>query len=312
MMEFLIEVNNKIYEISELVTSVTYTDRLNDGCSKLEFAYKDDDIKISNGSVVRFKYDNTNMFYGIVFKHGKNKKGEVTITAYDQLRYAKAKDTIVSKSDTITTLTNKMCNYFNIRKGTLVDTKYKLPTSVQDDKTWLDIVYNAISDTLLNTGRWYSLRDEFGSVTVRDINDLTVNLVLGDESLVFDFDYEKSIDDDFYNQIKLAVDNEESGKRDIYATKDSGSINKFGLLQYFEVLSDANPSQTKSKADQLLKLYNREVETLDLECLGDTRIRAGTSFYGQIEDIELDKKLIVRQATHDYLPVHTMSLEVAI
>lgn len=310
-MEFLVEVDGKIYEISELVKSVSYSDKLNDGCSKLEFSYIDDDLVIKNGNVVRFKYDDANIFYGYVFKVSRNKGKEITVTAYDQLRYCKAKDTIVVKNDTVTTLVNKMCNYFNLRKGVLTDTKYKLPVSVQDDKTWLDIIYTAISDTLTNTGRWYCLRDEFGSIAIRDLEDLTLNLILGDESLVYDYEYEKSIDDDFYNQIKIVSDNEKTGKRDVYITKDSSSIERYGLLQYFEVLDkNANPSQAKAKADALLRLYNREVETLELECLGDVRVRAGNSFYGQIADIRLNKRLIVKSVTHEFIPVHTMSLEV--
>ncbi|MDD4027314.1 MAG: hypothetical protein PHO75_03970 [Candidatus Shapirobacteria bacterium] len=313
MMEFLVKVDEKVYEISELVKSISFTDKLNDGCSKLEFSYVDDDLKLSNGSSARFKYDDTNIFSGIVFKHGRNKKGEITITAYDQLRYCKAKDTILVKDDTVTTLANKMCNYFGLKKGTLTDTAYKLATSVQDNKTWLDILYSAISETLMNKGKWYVLRDEFGSIATRDLEDLELDLVLGDESLCHDYEYEKSIDDDFYNVIKLASDNETTGKRDIYMPIDSKSINKYGLLQYFEVLDkNGNPSQIKSKADMLLSLYSKEVETLSLDCLGDTRVRAGSSFYGQIEDIELNKKLIVKSVTHNFLPVHTMIVEVAI
>jgi hypothetical protein len=104
-----------------------------------------------------------------------------------------------------------------------------------------------------------------------------------------------------------------TGKREVYIAKDSSTIKRIGLLQYFEVLDkNVNPSQAKSKADLLLKLYNRELESLSLECLGDTSIRAGCSFYGRIEDIKLDKRLIVRSVTHEFLPVHTMGLEVAI
>lgn len=312
-MEFLVEVDGKVYEISELVKSVTWKDTLNDGCSKLEFSYIDDDLIIKNGNVVRFKYDNANIFYGYVFKYGQNKRKEITVTAYDQLRYCKAKDTIVVKNDTIDSLVKKMCNYFNLRAGTITNTNYKLPVNIQDDKTWLDIIYTAISDTLMNTGKWYCLRDEFGSIAIRNLEDLTLNLILGDESLAYDYKYEKSIDDEFYNQIKIVSDNESTGKRDVYITKDSNSIAKYGLLQYFEVLDkNANSSQAKSKADTLLKLYNREVETLELECLGDVRVRAGSSFYGQIEDISLNKRLIVKSVTHEFVPVHTMSLEVMI
>lgn len=310
--EFLVEVNGKIFEISELVKSVSFTDKLNDGCSKLEFSFIDDELKITNGSIVRYKFDDAK-FYGQVYKHGRNKKQEITITAYDQLRRAKAKDTIVCKKDSVTTLTGKMCNYFGMKKGTLTDTGYTLPVSVQDDKTWLDIIYSGISDTLTNKGKWYSLRDEFGAVSLRNLEDLKLDLVMGDENLCYDYEYSKSIDDNFYNQIKLVSDNEKSGKRDVYIAKDSNSIKKYGLLQYFEVLDkNGNPAQAKTKADMLLSLYNRETESLTLNCLGDTRVRAGSSFYGQIQDIGLNKRLIVRSVTHDFIPVHTMTLEVAI
>jgi hypothetical protein len=312
-MEFLVEVNGKIYEISELIKSVSYTDKLNDGCSKLEFSFIDDDLKISNECTVRFT-DSGIKFYGKVYKHGRNSKNEITTTAYDQLRRAKVKDTIVVKNDTATTVAKKMCSYLNFKTGILTDTGYILATSVQDSKTWLDIVYGAISETLTNNGKWYSLRDENGSVALRNLDDLKIDLVLGDESLCYDYEYTKSIDENFYNQIKLAMDNESTGKREVYIVKDSTSISKYGLLQYFEVLDkNGNPSQAKSKADMLLSLYNRESESLILKCLGDTRIRAGTSFYGRIEDIGMDdKRLIVRSVTHKFLPIHTMDIEVVI
>ena len=204
-----------------------------------------------------------------------------------------------------------MCNYFGLNKGTLTDTSYILPTSVQDDKTWLDIIYEAIGDTLANTGRWYCLRDEFGSIAIRDLQELQLNMIIGDESIAYDYEYEKSIDDEFYNYIKIVSDNEKTGKRDVYIAKDSDSISRYGLLQYFEKLDkEYNSSQAKAKADALLRLYNREVETLELSCLGDVRIRAGSSFYGQIEDIALNRRLIVKSVTHEFMPVHTMNLEV--
>ncbi|WP_291650044.1 hypothetical protein [Clostridium sp.] len=313
MIEFLVEVDSKVYEISELVTKVSYTDKLNDGCSKLEFSYLNKDLIIKNGSTVRFKYNNTNIFFGYVFKVGQSSSDEIAVTAYDQLRYCKAKDTIIVSNSTLGALTKKMCNYFGLRIGNIDGVSFILPNSIQDDKTWVDIIYTAISDTLMSIGRKFSLRDEFGYIALRDLEDLKLNLILGDESLVYDYEYEKSIDDEFYNLIKLVSDNESTGKRDVYIVKDSKSINKYGLMQYFEVLDkNYNNSQAKSMADNLLKLYNREAETLNIKCIGDTSVRAGSSFIAKFKDISLDKRLIVKTATHSFLPHHTMDLEVMI
>ena len=246
---------------------------------------------------MRFKYNNTNIFFGYVFKVGQSSSDEITVTAYDQLRYCKAKDTIIVSNSTLGALTKKMCNYFGLRIGNIDGVSFILPNSIQDDKTWIDIIYTAISDTLMSIGRKYSLRDEFGYIALRDLEDLKLNLILGDESLVYDYQYEKSIDDEFYNLIKLVSDNESTGKRDVYIVKDSNSINKYGLMQYFEVLD---------------KNYNKEAETLSIKCIGDTSVRAGSSFIAKFKDISLDKRLIVKTATHSFLPHHTMDLEVMI
>ncbi len=229
------------------------------------------------------------------------------------LRYCKGKDFRIIENETITTLATKMCNHFGLRKGIFTDTKYVLKTSIADGDPWIDIIYKAIAETLVNTGRKYCLRDEYGTIAIRDLADLKLDLVLGDESLCYDFSREKSIDDEFYNLVKIKIKTENAKEAGTTAiAEDDSSIKKFGLLQYYEsVDSDMNYSQALNKAQTMLSLYNHENETLTLDCLGDTSIRAGSSFYAQISDISLNKRLIVKEVTHEFLPVHTMSLEVS-
>jgi hypothetical protein len=309
MMEFLVKVDDKTYEISQLVSKVTFKDSINNGCSSLEFTYINQDLIIKNGSVVSFTYNSSNIFYGFVFKVSRGKGKEITVTAYDQLRYCKAKDIIIVNEDTVTTLVTRMCNYYHLKKGTLSDMGYKLATEVKDDSTWLDVIYSGISDTLTNKGTWYLLRDEFGSVCLQNLTDLQLNLILGDQSLAYDYSYEKSIDEETYNQIKIYAKGETDTEKQFVVVNDKTAVSTYGLLMYYEASDKMNASAAKSKADILLKLYNRESETLTLSCLGDTRIRAGTSFFGKIEDIDYSQRLIVKSVTHNYLPIHTMEVE---
>ncbi|MGF7145977.1 hypothetical protein HNQ56_004425 [Anaerotaenia torta] len=310
--EMAIETEAGVFDITELVSRISFTDKLNDGCSKLEFTCVNNSPALTNGTIVRFIYDNLK-FYGVVFKLGWNTKGEVSVTAYDQLRYAKAKDTIISKGETISSHAKKMCRRLGLTVGELADTQYMLATEPKDDKTWLDIIYEDILETLQNKGKWYMLRDEYGKVCVRDLENYRLNLILGDESLCYDYSYEKSIDDTTYNAIKLVSDNESTGRREVYIAEDNRAIVKYGVLQYFEVLDkNISTAKMKSKADMLLKLYSREYETLSMDCLGDTNIRAGCSIRGMIGDIGLNGWLIVQSVTHDFLPVYKMSIEVRI
>lgn len=304
--------DGEIYEISEIVTDITWDDPLNDGCSKLEIHYlKNDKITLKNGCIVRYIYEDNKIFYGKVFKWGKSHDSEMTATCYDQLRYCKTKDTIVIKNKKLGGVVKQMCTKLSLKAGEIEDTGYILATSVQDDKTWLDIIADGISDTLIAKGAKYRLADEFGSITLRNLTNLKTDLILGDGSLVYGYEYECSIDDDTYNYIKVVSDNDTTGKRDVYVAKNDESIKKYGMLTYFDKLDDNSPkAQTKERARLLLSLYNRETETLKLDCLGDNRIRAGVSFYCLISELGIAYRVICKKVTHSYLPMHTMSLEV--
>ncbi len=309
-------------EVSELVSKISYTDQLNEGCSKLEFSYINDNLVIENGDEVKFEYDNLT-FVGRVFKVSRDKGKEVDVTAYDQLRYAKGKDYFTSKGNTLTALTKKMCTHFKFNQGSIADTGYVLATQSFDGDTWLDIIYSAIDEMRTYKNKWYVLRDEGGYIALRDIASLTLDLILGDESMCYGYDYEKTIDEGFYNRIIVLAKGKSKSSNNsspentsnstvigIFGAKDERSISKYGPMQYYESIDNKTAAQAQDYANALLKLYNAENKTLTMECLGDSRIRAGNSIYGQIKDIGLNKRLVVSSVTHNFIPVHTMKMEV--
>ena len=102
-------------------------------------------------------------------------------------------------------------------------------------------------------------------------------------------------------RIKLIYDNKDTGKREIYITKDSNNINNWGVLQYFEKLNSNENAQ--AKADALLQLYNRKTRKLQIKnAIGDIRVRGGSSVIVQLDlgDLKVQNFMIVEKVKHNF------------
>lgn len=267
---------------------------------KLTFNANADGIyTVVEGDPVSLKVDGVEVFYGFVFSVGKDKNCIYKVTAYDQLRYLKNKDTIVYTNKTASELVKMLAEDFKLNLGTIEDTKYVLESRIEDNKTLFDMIEIALSITTQYTTNTFVLYDDFGKLTLKNIESMKLPL-LYDKDTMEDFDYNSSIDNTSYNQIKLAFDNKDTGKRDIYIAKDSSNINKWGVLQYYDKLNIESMGQ--SKADGLLSLYNKASKSLSLKnVLGDPRVRAGASILVQIEqlaEVNTIRYMVVEKAKH--------------
>jgi hypothetical protein len=212
-------------------------------------------------------------FYGFVFSKKRDKQQIINVVAYDQMRYLKNKDTYVYSNKTASELAKMIAEDFRLNLGVIEDTGYKTAQKAEDNTTLLDIIRNALDETLIQRKKMFVLFDDFGKPVLRNVEGLKLGLVI-DEETGENFDYTSSIDDRTYNKVKLSCENEDAGKRDIYIAQDGQHINDWGALQYFGTLQEGENGEAKAAA--LLSLYNAKTRKLKItKAFGDTRVRAG-------------------------------------
>lgn len=266
---------------------------------------KDDIIDFSEGSPVRMKADGNNIFFGFVFTQKRDKEQIITVTAYDQLRYFNNKDTYVYENKTASQFVQMVGSDFSLNLGTIEDTGFVIASRVEDNATLFDMIENALDLTLTNRKEMYVLYDDFGKLTLKNISNMYVGepgaYLMVDEETGENFEYTSSIDTDTYNKIKLTYDNEDTGKREVYISQDSSNINKWGILQYYDTLSEGENGQ--SKVDALLSLYNKKTRNLKIKnALGDTRVRAGSMIVINLNlgDMTVKNFMMVEKVKHTF------------
>lgn len=277
------------------------TPRKNEPAQLYFTVIKDNIVSFNEGSTVIFKYNNNNIFYGYIFKKSRDKNHFIDVVAYDQLRYLKNKYTYVIKNKSLADIINMISADFGLITGDIEQSKYKIPYRIEDNKTLIDIIQTAISDTLLNTGVLYNFFDDFGKLALKDIKKMLIKDLLINGLSTQNFDYATSIDNQTYNKILLYADDKETGQRNFFISQDNFNLQRFGVLQLEQQLkSNENPI---NKGEILLKLYNKINRNLILRgVIGDYRVRGGCSVYCQFDlgDIIVNKIMLVEKAVHTF------------
>lgn len=271
---------------------------------------KDDTLDFHEGDAISLQVNGTPYFYGYIFQKSRAGDGIINITAYDQLRYLKNKDTMIF-GGTATELLQLIAKNFSLKLGSGIEnTGFSVQTKLFDNKTLFDMLEETLDDTLIATGKNFVLYDDFGFLFLKDMENMVLEDFLIDDSNIQDYSYTTSIDNNTYNKIKLAYDNKETGVREIFQTQDNEHMGDWGTLQYYEKLS--SKELAKIRAEAYLKIYNRKTRNLQLKgAFGDIRVRAGTGIYVNLDigDIILNNRMWVEKVKHTFEQnLHVMDL----
>lgn len=307
--ELLIQHGQKVF-IPAVQEGITWSTERKGCPGQLTFkVIKDSTLTITEGDAVRLRVNGANVFYGFIFKMKRDKEQIIQVTAYDQLRYFKNKDTYVYENKTASELIQMICSDFQMQIGTLEDTEFKIASRVEENTSLFDMIQNALDLTLQNQKYMYVMYDDFGKVTLKGLDNMRLNLLI-DEETGENFDYTSSIDDQTYNKVKLTYDNEDTGTREVYIAQDSSNMNQWGVLQHFDTLQKGENGQ--AKADALLSLYNKKTRNLTIKnAFGDVRVRAGSMVVVILDlgDIKVKNLMLVEKCKHEFKEsMHFMNL----
>lgn len=298
--ELLIQHGDKVF-IPVVQEGITWTTERKGCPGELKFkVVKDDVISFTEGDAVRLKVNGQNVFYGFIFKKQRDKEQIISVTAYDQLRYLKNKDTIVYENKTAGELIQMIAKDYMMQTGTIEDTGFKIKSRVEENTSLFDMIQNALDMTLENQKYMYVMYDDFGKIALKGLDNMRLNLLI-DEETGENFDYTSSIDSNTYNKVKLTYDNEKTGTREVYVAQDSKNMNAWGVLQYFDTLQEGENG--KAKADALLSLYNKKTRNLTIKnAFGDVRVRAGSMIVVIMDlgDMKLKNLMLVEKCKHEF------------
>ena len=301
MMELLIQNGGTIYT-PIVEEGVEYTTQRVGTPSKLTFkVYQDGKLKVSEGNVVSLRWNGQNVFYGYVFTIKSTDEKVLTITAYDQTRYLKNKETKVYENKTATKVISEVLSDFgSFKVGKLEETEHNIKSRIEDNQTLFDIIQNALDDTLTSTKKMYVLYDDFGKIMLKSLDNMMVGIVV-DADTAESYDYTSSIDENTYNRIKLYIDNKATGERDVFIAQDTAKIAEWGYLQLSEAIQEGEDGKTK--ADALLELYSKKTRKLSIKnVIGDVRVRAGSMVFVSLQlwDMKVEMMMLVETCKHSF------------
>ncbi|RHW49725.1 late control protein D [Bombilactobacillus bombi] len=323
------------WDISRCSNNIKWTTDLNftAGTFTFDVINNANDFYPQNGQVVEFAWNDQQVFYGYIFKVSYMQDKKFSITAYDKMRYLKNQDSLVWPISNISERFDTVCKRAEITHNVVNSSDYKLPAEVADSKSYFDMLKSAIDKTQKATQQMFYVYANYDTVELRKAPFQQLDIIIGDQSLLTGFSFEKNIDN-ASNVVRIVKEDKQSSQQvSATASENSGgdpnntsfsyvdsagsSVSQWGKLQMIEKAKDkANEAQMKQRADELLQQKNREEYDLKLDTLGHLNLVAGNAINIKIQSLtdvgfKINNAAILK-ATHNFSIDYTCELEMKV
>ncbi|MCL2588354.1 MAG: hydrolase [Oscillospiraceae bacterium] len=270
---------------------------------------KDSVISFHEGDNVTLRLGAEVLFEGFVFTKRRQFGGVITVTAYDQIRYLKNRDTRAYENLTATELLREIAGDWGLALGEIAETAYVIPSRVEKGRSLLDMIQTAIDLTAEQTGHLFALYDKAGALCLTHVENMALDTLIHEGSIA-GFDYSSSIDRGSYSAVQLYRPSGTEGETVFYGARRDDLVARWGKLRHFGRLeAEADGAGT---AEALLRQKGRKTRRLRIQdAAGDPRVRGGSMLPVELHlgDTTVQDFLMVERVTHRLSEGgHTMEL----
>jgi murein DD-endopeptidase MepM/ murein hydrolase activator NlpD len=256
----------------------------------------------------------TEIFRGFIFQSEMDVDGSQTVTAYDAGIYlAKSKDSFKFVNKKASQIIREICSHFSIRVGVMDDTGYVIPKLIFRDKTPIEMITTALTETRKKTGKRYMPRFEKEYLNIRESKREALKYYVEPGTNVLSSKYALSMEER-KDRIKVTGGGtEDSPSKTAYAS-DMDAVSKRGILQHYVHQSDiTDQAKLAQIARQLLNEFNKDEETYDVEALGLYSVISGKSIVAYDTLPAISGYFYVTSDSHKINAdgTHTMSLKLS-
>ncbi|MCY7826996.1 phage portal protein [Bacillus spizizenii] len=266
---------------------------------------------VTEGDTVLFKWKGKELFRGIVFARTPDEH-TLAFSAYDMLQYlVKNQDVYVFSNQRADQMIKRIANDFQIPTTSIANTGHTIKSLViKNDTTLYDIILKALKQTKSQTGRHYQLYSEKGKLGLRAWPDPSEVWVLETGVNITGYQYSTSIND---TATRVELRRQKDNKTYKASAKDSSGLNKYGVLQYTEtVTDDINQAQLQQRADvRLAEKKGVKKELKNIQAVGIPEVQSGLPVYISIPEAGIKKTYWVDTDRHEFKGTkHTMTIDV--
>lgn len=266
---------------------------------------------VTEGDTVLFKWKGKELFRGTVFARTPDEH-TLAFSAYDMLQYlVKNQDVYVFSNQRADQMIRRIANDFQIPTASIANTGHTIKSLViKNDTSLYDIILKALKQTKSQTGRNYQLYSEKGKLGLRAWPDPSEVWVLETGVNITGYQYSTSIND---TATRVVLRRQKDNKTYKASAKDSSGLNKYGVLQYTETVTDEiNQAQLQQRADvRLAEKKGVKKELKNIQAVGIPEVQSGLPVYISIPEAGIKKTYWVDTDRHEFKGTkHTMTIDV--